>query len=96
VAARPSLDADAKHKLREFFLAYGRDAREKQILKTLTFAGFVPSDNSQLVPIRQLELARERAKLDADSALNADDKAKKLAEIDHRLAELGKQLAAAK
>jgi len=93
---RRDLDADVKQKVRDFFLGYGRDAREKQILKTLTFAGFVPSDNSQLVPIRQLELARERAKLDADSVLSADDKAKKLAEIDHRLAELGKQLAAAK
>jgi len=93
---RKDLDADAKHKLRSFLLGYGRDAREKQILNTLTLAGFVASDNTQLLPIRQLELARERAKLEADAALAADDKAKKLAEIDARLAELGRQLAAAK
>jgi len=90
---RKDLDAEVKKKLRDFFLAYGRDAREKGILQTLTFAGFVASDNLQLVPIRQLELARERARTEADANLAADEKQKKLQDIDGRLAELGRQLA---
>jgi phosphonate transport system substrate-binding protein len=93
---RRDLDADAKKKLRDFFLAYGRDDREKAILKTLTWSGFKASDNNQLTPIRQLELARERAKVEADAALSPDDKAKKLQELDRRLGELSQQLAAAK
>lgn len=92
---RKDLDADVKKKLRDFLHSYGKDAREKDILKTLTYSGFTASDNTQLVPIRQLELARERNKVEADTAMNADDKAKKLAEIDARLAELGKQVAKA-
>ena len=93
---RRDLDADAKKKLRDFFLAYGRDDREKAILKTLTWSGFKASDNTQLTPIRQLELARERSKVEADAALSPDDKAKKLQELDRRLGELSQQLAAAK
>ncbi|WP_088280029.1 phosphonate ABC transporter substrate-binding protein [Ideonella sp. A 288] len=92
---RKDLDADAKKKLRDFFLTYGRDSREKDILKALTFAGFVASDNTQLVPIRQLELARERSKVEADANLSTDEKQKKLHDIDGRLAELGRQVASA-
>ena len=92
---RKDLEADTKKKLRDFFVGYGRDSREKEILKTLTFAGFVPSDNQQLVPIRQLELARERSKVEVDAKLSAEERQKKLQDIDGRLAELGRQLAAA-
>lgn len=91
---RKDLDAETKKKVRDFFLGYGRDAREKAILQTLTFSGFVPSDNLQLVPIRQLELARERSRLEADANLSADEKQRKLQDIDGRLTELGRQLSA--
>jgi phosphonate transport system substrate-binding protein len=93
---RRDLDADAKKKLREFFVTYGRDAREKDVLKTLTWSAFVASDNSQLTPIRQLELARERGKVEADTAMSADDKAKKLQDIEQRQAELARQIASVK
>ena len=87
---RKDLDAEAKKKLRDFILGYGKDAREKEIMRVLTWGGFVPSDNGQLTPIRQIELVRERQKVEADAALAADDKAKKLKDIDTRLAELAK------
>jgi phosphonate transport system substrate-binding protein len=93
---RKDLDAETKQKLREFFLTYGKDEREKDILKTLTWSGFRASDNGQLTPIRQLELARERSKVEADAAMPADDKARKLQDIDRRLSELAQQLASAK
>jgi phosphonate transport system substrate-binding protein len=93
---RKDLDAETKQKLRDFFLTYGKDEREKGILKTLTWSGFRASDNGQLTPIRQLELARERSKVEADEAMPADDKARKLQDIDRRLSELSQQLASAK
>lgn len=91
---RKDLDADTKKKVREFLLAYGKDPREKDILKNLTLGGFLPSDDSQLVPTRQLELVRERTKIENDTNMAADDKTKKLKDIETRLAELDKQLAA--
>ncbi|MCW7541351.1 phosphonate ABC transporter substrate-binding protein [Aquabacterium sp. A7-Y] len=87
---RKDLDEATKKRLREFFQTYGRDAREKANLAKLTLSGFVASDNLQLLPIRQLELARERGKVEADAALGAEDKARKLKDIDTRLAELAK------
>ncbi|THF59320.1 phosphonate ABC transporter substrate-binding protein [Pseudothauera rhizosphaerae] len=92
---RQDLDAGIKRKVRDFLLGYGKDEREKGVLNALTWSAFVASDNSQLVPIRQLELAKDRAKVEADTALSADEKAKKLADIDQRLAALGKQIAKA-
>jgi phosphonate transport system substrate-binding protein len=91
---RKDLDADTKKKVRDFFLAYGKDPREKEILKNLTLGGFLPSDDSQLIPTRQLDLVRERTKIENDANLAAEEKTKKLQDIDARLAELGKQLAA--
>ena len=94
---RKDLDDATKQKLRNFFFSYGsKDAREKEVMKTLTWSAFVKSDNQQLTPIRQLELAKERSKVEADTALPADERAKKLKDIDQRLAELAQQIALAK
>lgn len=90
---RKDLDADTKAKVREFFLTYGKDAREQENLAKLTIGKFIASDNSQLLPIRQLDLARQRSVIDADVNLAADDKRRRLDEIDARLADLGRQLA---
>ena len=92
---RKDLDPAAKQAVEAFFLGYGKDEREREILKTLTLAGFVKSDNRQLLTIRQLELVRDRTKVEADANLSADDKAGKLGEIDKRLDELGRQIASA-
>ena len=93
---RKDLDADAKKKIKDFMLGYGKDAREKEIMRVLTWSGFMTSDNSQLLPIRQLELVRDRTKIENDANLSADDKAKKLRDIDQRLNDLGKLVASAK
>ncbi len=95
MAWRKDLDADAKQKVKDFFIAYGKDAREKEILAKLTIGGFIASSNDQLLPIRQLALAAERGKVEADTTISADEKSRKLKDIDARLAELGRLLASA-
>ena len=59
-------------------------------------SAFRASSNAQLVPIRQIELARERAKVAADAAMGADERTKKLAQIDARFSELNQQLVSPK
>jgi phosphonate transport system substrate-binding protein len=93
---RKDLDDSAKTKVRDFMLSYGKDAREQAILQTLGYSAFRASSNAQLVPIRQIELSRERAKVEADTALAADERARKVKDIDARINELNKQLASAK
>ena len=63
----------------------------RSILKNMyRLAGFKPSTDAQLVPIRQLELFKDRTKFENDPNLSAADKAAKLAEIDAKLAVLAR------
>jgi phosphonate transport system substrate-binding protein len=86
---RKDLTSDVKARLKSFFLAYGRlgpDAeREREILAGLAWAPFVDSSNAQLYPVRQLELFRNRTKIENDGRLDAAEKKAKLAEIDAQL-----------
>jgi len=88
---RKDLDPAVKAKLKNFVLNYAKtDPEEKRILGVIyNYGGFRDSNNDQLIPIRQLELFRDRAKVQNDDKLAADEKAKQLAEIDRRLAALG-------
>lgn len=88
---RKDLDPAVKAKLKNFVLNYAKtDPEEKRILGVIyNYGGFRDSNNDQLIPIRQLELFRDRAKVQNDDKMAADEKAKQLAEIDRRLAALG-------
>ena len=89
---RKDLPADIKKKVQDFVLAYGKDAREKEILKNMyRLAGFKASTDAQLLPIRQLELFKDRKKFEADANMSDADRKTKLAEIDGKLAELAKR-----
>ncbi len=88
---RKDLPADVKQKVRDFVLAYGKDDREKEILKNMyRLAGFKASSDSQLIPIRQLELAKDRKKFEDDTNLSDADKRARLADIDAKLDALAK------
>jgi phosphonate transport system substrate-binding protein len=84
------LDPAIKARLKSFVLGYAKtDPEEKAILKNIySYGGFRESNNDQLIPIRQLELAKQRAKVAADSALDSAARTKALAEIDAKLAAL--------
>ena len=79
-----------KTKIRDFFYNYAKtDAREKEVVfKISKLAGFKPSSNAQLKPIRELDLFSKRNKIEADTTLAAADKQARLAEIDKQLAAL--------
>ncbi len=90
---RKDLPADMKKKIQDFTVGYGKDAREKEILKNMyRLAGFKLSTDAQLLPIRQLELFKDRKKFEGDANMSEADKAAKLAEIDAKLATLAKQM----
>jgi len=86
---RSDLPADQKEKLSKFFLSYGKDAREKEVLMKISkLSGFKASSNAQLLPIRQIDLFSQRTKIEADPVISAADKATRIAEIDKKLAAL--------
>jgi phosphonate transport system substrate-binding protein len=87
---RTDLDKDTKEKLRKFVLNYAKtNQAEKDVLKNIyNYAGFRASTNAQLNPIRQLELFKDRSKIQADTTISDAEKTKKFAEIDAALAKL--------
>jgi phosphonate transport system substrate-binding protein len=88
---RKDLPSDVKKKVQDFVTGYGKDDREKEILKNMyRLAGFKASTDAQLIPIRQLELFKDRKKAEADENMSAADKKVKLDEIDAKLAVLAK------
>jgi phosphonate transport system substrate-binding protein len=88
---RKDLPSDVKKKIQDFVTGYGKDDREKEILKNMyRLAGFKASTDAQLIPIRQLELFKDRKKVESDENMAAADKKVKLDEIDAKLALLAK------
>ena len=89
---RKDLPYTTRQKLKDFFFAYGKGGQQEKdvLMKISKLSAFKPSTNAQLIPIRQLELFKERNKFEADATLPAADKQAKVAEIDRKLAELTK------
>lgn len=89
---RKEMPETTRKAVREFFYNYGEESqREKDnLMKLSKLSGFKASTNAQLVPIRQLELFKEKSKFEADVALPAAEKLAKVTEIDRKLAELAR------
>ncbi len=91
---RAELPTVAKQKIRDFFLTYGSTETEKaNLMKLSKLSGFKASDNRQLLPIRQLDLFREKTRLENDDKLAAGERDQRIAEVDRRLNELNLQMA---
>lgn len=88
---RKDLPDDVKRKVKAFILGYGKDEREKAVLKGMQqIAGFRESTDAQLIPIRQLELAKDKRAAETDTTLSDADRAAKIKAIDARLEALAK------
>lgn len=91
---RQDLSREMKSKLKSFFLSYGRSgpdaARQREVLAKVSsgWAPFHDSNNAQLLPIRELDLVKDKLKLENSNSLSTDEKQTKIAVIDKELAEL--------
>jgi len=87
------LDQDTKDKIMTFFMSYGRigapeDVEEaRKILAALQWAPFRPSSDAQLYPIRIMEITKQMFQVQADESMAADEKAKKLKELEGQKAQ---------
>jgi phosphonate transport system substrate-binding protein len=98
---RKDLDPQLKSVVKDFFVSYGStgpdaEKQKQTLLGIQKWVGFKASSDAQLVPIRQLDLFREKLKLEADTAMNAAERQAKLDEVNKKLAALNQLLAAAK
>jgi phosphonate transport system substrate-binding protein len=91
---RKDLPQGMKDKIKNFIVSYGNagadGAREKAALEKLKIGRFQESSNAQLKPIRQLELFKEKNKLEAGAGMKAEEKKARLDDINRKLAEFAK------
>lgn len=90
---RKDMSRELKSRIKAFFLGYGRfgdveHAKEVLANNSDGMGLFMESSNAQLYPIRQLELYKDKLKIENTAELSADEKAARVAEIDKKLAEL--------
>lgn len=87
---RNDLPTSIQNGVRVFFLNYGKGEgpqaqRERDNLAALGYSGFKASSNAQLIPFRQLALAKKKADTERNAALNEDQKRQEIAAIDSQL-----------
>jgi phosphonate transport system substrate-binding protein len=91
---RKDLPDEVKNRLKALFLSYARVGldveNERKILAAISsgWGPFKNSDNRQLIPIRQINLVKNKRKIENNKVLSPDEKKKRVAEIDARLDEL--------
>ncbi len=97
---RKDLPDGLKQKVKAFFVTYGTErpgadvAHERKVLADLgNWGSFLPSSNAQLLPVRQVAAYREKLTLEANTAMPAVEKVRKLAEVDARLKALDTEMA---
>jgi phosphonate transport system substrate-binding protein len=91
---RKDLSKEWKSRIKGFFLAYGRIGANKEkelaVLKGMSsgWAPFQDSSNLQLLPIMEINYAKDKMKIETSDSMAAADKAQKVAEIDQQLGEI--------
>lgn len=87
---RKDLPDATKQKLRDFFYHYGKtDPHEKKVMADITgYAGFAPSTDAQLNPVRQIALFQQKQKIAANTNLSEDDRKSQIAAIDAKIGAL--------
>ena len=92
---RKDLDPAVKKKIADFILSYGtKSDAEKKVLAALNWAPFRKSDDNQLLPVRQMQVAKEMMKVESDASLPADKKSAEVARLQGAFADYEKQIAA--
>lgn len=97
IVYRGELPENAKQKIRDFILEYGQKGdnveQELEVLANMStgWGPFGPSDNSHLIPVREISIAKEMMKIRNNESLDVAEKAQQLKPLQAKLAELQKQ-----
>ena len=94
VVYRKDMSKEMKSRIKAFFLGYGRFGKveeAREVLRNISDGQgmFMESNNTQLYPIRQLNLFKNRLRVEANAGLSAQERTKRLAKIDKELEILG-------
>jgi phosphonate transport system substrate-binding protein len=91
---REDLSEEMKARIKGFFLNYGRIGPNAEAQRAVLadigdgLGPFVDSNDTQLYPIRELELFKARTQIQNDTNMDAAERERRLAEIDAQLERL--------
>jgi len=93
IVYRKDMTRELKSQIKAFFLGYGRLGNVAEARKVLGGISdgmglFMESNNTQLYPIRQLALFKDKLKIEKNSEIGSEDKGKMLKAINAKLADL--------
>ena len=82
---RRDMPAATQKMLSDLFLNYGTTPQQKELFRKASgIANFVPADNRLLEPVSGFKFATERAQVESDASLNADQKAAAISRLSQR------------
>jgi len=96
VTYRKEMDEEMKQKARDFFVNYGSEPEQRANLEQLAWSGFAPTDNSQLLPIRQMEAFKNLVEAENNTNLSVQDRADRMAQYQTEIDELQSEIDALK
>ncbi len=89
---RKDLPDDLKKKIKDFFLGYGKGdddeaTRQREVLAGMSsgWAPFKDSSNAQLLPVREIMVAKELMRLERDPDVSDEDKAAEVKKLTEKL-----------
>ena len=91
---RTDISEDAKKAINSFFDSYGDEAAEMKVLNDMGLSKFKNSNNDQLLPIRQLDLFKQRSAIAGDEKLSPGQKEEKIAPLDAELEKISLRMQA--
>lgn len=82
---RAGLAPDLRKRILKFTVDFGKTEDEKKLLQKLNdLSGFRQSNNRQLVSVADLEMFKERQAINNDSALSAEERARRIDQVIRR------------
>lgn len=100
ILVRSELNPGLKKRITDFFVEYARPGKDKsearvkceaENLAARKWTGFKRSDNTQLEPVRRLELYKDRLRIEADETLTDAERKARLGEVDAALKGLDRE-----
>ena len=89
---RKDLPRELKSEIKAFILGYGRYGKDKthelKVLAGLNLAPYLDSSNKQLIPIREIDFAKDRMKIENNNQMDSTTKQTHIAQIDEKLREV--------
>lgn len=88
---RKDLDDDIKAKIYYAVMSFGKMGspeqirKERAILKTLKYGGFVPSSDLQSLPFREMQANKEIMQIEVDTTMSEDEKKSKIADLEKEI-----------